>query len=144
MSRPGSVKGLPEGPPLGALDGFRSAQMMISAGDGPFLAGTPLWTFVASCRGAARRARGLARPRPVGVTAASWVWAGARGHACPAARRGRYRPKVERADRQRRGFPRAHRARLPARPVSSCPIPVRGTTPKTTRATGCPARSARP
>ena len=72
MSRPGSVKGLPEGPPLGALDGFRSAQMMISAGDGPFLAGTPLWTFVASCRGAARRARGLARPRPVGVTAASW------------------------------------------------------------------------
>ena len=34
MSRPGSVKGLPEGPPLGALDRFRAGQIIISAGDG--------------------------------------------------------------------------------------------------------------
>ena len=58
-------------------------------------------------------ARVLCRPRPVGVTAASWCGR-CPGHACPAARRGRHRTKAERADRQRREPPRAHRP--PARP----------------------------
>src|SRR5215831_17579974 len=74
---------------------------MTSAGDGT-PDRTPLWTFAASC-GSARRmatASGADRGwwgsrRPAGT-------GGARGHACPTARRGRDRTKAERADRQRR------------------------------------------
>jgi len=52
--------------------------------------------------------------------------AGARGRCCPATRRGRYRTKAERADRQRRGPPRAHRARPPVMAVDSHLMTARG------------------
>ena len=48
-----------------------------------------------------RMARVLRGPRAGGCGGGQLVTGGARGHACPAARRGRYRAKVERADRQR-------------------------------------------
>jgi len=69
---------------------------------------------------------------PLGAGRGRWAWrrpagaGGARGHACPAARRGRYRTKAERADRQRRESSRARVA--PAcrpGPPSSHPIPPR-------------------
>jgi len=74
---------------------------MTSAGDG-----TP-------DRHAAVRFRGLKLERRAdgaesGAGRDRWAWrrpagtGGARGHACPAARRGRHRTKAERADRQRR------------------------------------------
>ncbi len=59
-------------------------------------------------------ARALRGKLPGGRDGGQLVRAGARGRAWPAARRGRYRTKAERADRQRRESPRAHRARLPA------------------------------
>ena len=86
---------------------------MTSAGDG-----TPDRHAAVDFRGFTleRRgmARGPARAAAGGRDGGQLVRAGARGHACPAARRGRYRTKAERADRQRRESPRAHRARLPA------------------------------
>jgi hypothetical protein len=79
--------------------------------------------------------RGPARAVAGGRDGGRLVWGGARGRACPAARRGRYRTKAERADRQRRESPRAQRARLPARATRSHPIPVRGSASETTCAT---------
>ena len=55
-----------------------------------------------------------ARPRMVGVTVASWCGR-CPGPPVPTARRGRRRPKAERADRQRRESLRARHARLPDR-----------------------------
>jgi hypothetical protein len=93
---------------------------MISAGDG-LLADTPRWTFAASCRErrelGARSGAGRGR---LDMTAASWCGR-CPGHVCPAARRGRFRTKAERADRQRRESPRAPRAREPDRAAQFIP-----------------------
>ena len=80
----------------------------------------------------------------VGLTAASWCGAGARGRAWPAARRGRHRTKAERADRQRRESRGRIAPARQARPLSSRSNPLRDSAPKTTRATRRAARSARP
>jgi len=120
LSRSGFCQGLPEGPPLGALDRFRSAQTMISAGDGTpgrhvgvgfrgFMPERQDWLG-----GPARAAAGRACRRPAGA-------GHCRGRGWSAARRGRFRTKAERADRQRRGPRRAHRARLPVRAAQFTP-----------------------
>jgi len=94
---------------------------MACAGDGD----SPDWhsamNVAASCQSARGRRRVLGGPWPVGVTAASWRGPVPSG----VARAGRppwpFRAKAERADRQRRGPPRAHRARLPARAAQFAP-----------------------
>jgi hypothetical protein len=92
---------------------------MISAGEG-ILTGTLL--AFRSLKLGRRGWRGVRRGLwPVGVTAASWCGSVPRGRGWPAARRGRHRTKAERADRQRRGSPRAHRARLSARAAQFTP-----------------------
>jgi hypothetical protein len=88
-------------------------------------------------------ARVLRGPVPGGRDGGQLVTGGARGHAWPAARRGRWRTKAERADRQRR-FPRGRTA--PARPERSVHSPDRCAAAHsgTTRAARRTARSARP
>jgi hypothetical protein len=78
------------------------------------LLGSPA-EFAASCGIARGMARGSARLPSGGLDGGQLVRAGARGRCWPAARRGRYRAKAERADRQRRESLRAHRARPPGR-----------------------------
>ena len=114
---------------------------MTSAGDGipDRHAAVDFCSFTPRCRDGA----GSARATTGGRDGGQLVRASVRGHACPAARRGRYRAKAERADRRRRD-PRGRIA--PAcQPgsLSSHPIPVRGSAPGTTRAARCPARRRR-
>jgi hypothetical protein len=121
---PGFRQGLPEGPPLGALDWSRAAQTMTRAGDGTALTGTPLCTFAVPCWSAGRRrGSGLGRG-PVGVTAASSCGSVPWRSCLPTARRGRYRPKADGPATAR--FPLAHRARLSGWALSSHPIPAHG------------------
>ena len=97
---------------------------MISAGDG-ILTGTRRWPFVASCRGRREQGWGSGAGRPVGVTAASWCGP-VSGVTCA-------RPPavavfgLRRSGRTGNGEgPSGRIARLPAWPLSSLPIPVRG------------------
>ena len=116
---------------------------MISAGDG-----TPDRHAAVGFRGfmlARRRfVRDPARVAADGRDGGQLVRAGARGHACPAARRGRYRAKAER----RTGNGEGPRGRIaPAcqpGPLSSHQNRVRGSAPGMTRAARRTARAARP
>ena len=104
------------------LNGCRSALRHRARWQGGSVTGTQLWALVVSCRAVEVR-RGVRRgPWSVGVSAASWCRQ-CPGSRVPTARRGRFRPKAERADRQRRESPRAHRARLPARAAQLTPDP---------------------
>jgi hypothetical protein len=92
--------------------------------------------------GALAGGAGPARAAVGGRDGGQLVRAGAQGRGCPAARRGRYRRKAERANRQRRepaGAPRppANRA------AQFTPMSERDSEP-TTRAARHTARSARP
>ena len=125
---------MPEGPPLGVLDGFRSAQTMISAGDGDALTSMPRWTSAASCWSTGVGA-GPARAVVGGRDGGQLVRAGTRGRCWPTARRGRYRTKAERADRQRRESHGRIAPTAGSRPGDSHP-PVRGGAPRTTAPPG--------
>jgi hypothetical protein len=117
VSRPGSVKGCPKGRPLGALDGFRSGQTMISAGDG-ILNGTPAVIFRSFMPGRREQGRGVRREAAAGERDGGQLV-----RAVPGVTRARP-PAVAVIGLRRSGRtgngegpPRAHRARLPARAV---------------------------